>query len=30
VHTTEEYMSLNDLHQACVWLARIIELAANG
>jgi tripeptide aminopeptidase len=30
VHTTEEYVNLNDLHQACVWLARIIVLAADG
>ncbi|MBM3497506.1 MAG: M20/M25/M40 family metallo-hydrolase [Armatimonadetes bacterium] len=30
VHTTEEHVSLSDLHRACEWLARIIEIAGRG
>ncbi|MGQ9732336.1 MAG: M20/M25/M40 family metallo-hydrolase [Candidatus Zipacnadales bacterium] len=29
VHTTEEYVDLNDLLSACRWLTRIIELAGS-
>jgi len=27
VHTPDEHVDLNDLHRACVWLAKIIEIA---
>lgn len=30
VHTVEEQIDLRDLHQACLWLCRMIELAARG
>jgi len=30
VHTTDEYIDVRDLHQACLWLARTIELAGRG
>jgi len=30
VHTTEEHVSLRDLHRACLWLAQIIEVAGRG
>jgi len=30
VHTTEEHVSLRDLHRACLWLAQIIKVAGRG
>ena len=30
VHTTDEHVDLNELHRACVWLAKIIEIAGSG
>jgi tripeptide aminopeptidase len=30
VHTPNEHVSLTDLHRACRWLARIIEIAGRG
>jgi len=27
VHTKEEHIDLNDMHRACVWLAKMIEIA---
>ena len=29
VHTTDEHVDIRDLHKACQWLARIVELAAS-
>jgi tripeptide aminopeptidase len=28
VHTTEEHVDVRDVHRACHWLTRIIDLAA--